>query len=225
VSPGKPGGAVEAERIAMLRATFDCGEAVARSLDRLGVWRTAARHEFLLHQGDVHHHCHIVMSGSADIKALGSEGQCVQIATVEPGEIFGAYPEPGEARADVQARNAMELVSLDTARLARATLDYAEAGAGLARIFARQLGNVLDRFAARVTLTATGRVYSCLLARIDRHGTIHPCPVVAALAVEAQTTRETASRAVSALERRGILRRDGDDWLVTSPRLLEELVI
>jgi len=215
----------EAERIAMLRATFDCAEGVASSLDRLGVWTTARRHDFLLHQGDVHHRCHVVLSGSADVKALGSEGQCVQIATVEPGEIFGAYPEPGPVRADVQAKSAMELVSLDTVQLARLALAHAEAGAGLARIFARQLGNMLDRFAARVTLTAVGRVYACLLAKLDDHGALRPTPVVAALAIEAQTTRETASRAISALERRGILRREGEAWRITSPRLLEELVI
>ncbi|HEY6814411.1 MAG TPA: Crp/Fnr family transcriptional regulator [Croceibacterium sp.] len=209
----------------MLRATFDCTEAVAASLDRLGTWAHAQRHDFLLHQGDRHHRCHIVLSGSADVKALGSEGQCVQIATVEPGEIFGAYPDPGPVRADVQAKSAMELVSLDTVQLSRLALAHAEAGAGLARIFARQLGNMLDRFAARVTLTATGRVYACLLARLGNDDTICPAPVVAALAVEAQTTRETASRAIGALERRGIVRREGDTWRVTSSRLLEELVI
>jgi CRP-like cAMP-binding protein len=216
---------LEAERIAMLRAIFDCTETVASSLNRLGMWTTARRHEFLLHQGDHHHQCHIVMSGSADIKALGREGQYVQIATVEPGEIFGSYPEPRPVRADVQARDAMELVSLDAVQLSQFAQACSEAGAGLARIFATQLGNVIDRFAARVTLTATGRVYSCLLKMLDSEGEVGPAPVVAALAVQAQTTRETASRAIGALERRGIMKRGADKWIVVSPRLLEDLVI
>src|SRR6186713_3099097 len=123
----------EAERIAVLSATFRCADAVAASLARLGNWTTARRNAYLLHEGDDHHRCFVVLSGSADIKARGSEGQCIQIATVEPGEIFGAYPEPGPVRADVQARSAMELVSLDTVQLSRLALAHAEAGAGLAR--------------------------------------------------------------------------------------------
>ena len=222
---GGAGMSLEAERIAMLRAIFDCTERVAANLNRLGAWATVRRHEFLLHQGDDHHQCHIVMSGSADIKVLGHEGQYIQIATVEPGEIFGAYPKPGPVRADVQAQNAMELVSLDAIHMSRIALEYSEIGAGLARIFAGQLGNVLGRFAARVTLTATGRVYSHLLEMIDSQGKIGPAPVVAALAVQAQTTRETASRAISALERRGIMHRGVDNWVIVSPRLLEDLVI
>lgn len=165
------------------------------------------------------------MSGSADIAALGPEGQYVQIATIEPGEIFGAYPRPCEVRADVRARSVMELVSFNAIQLSQLASTCAGAGAGLAGVFAKQLENMLDRYAARVTLTATGRVYSCLLRVMDANGAICPAPVVAALALRAQTTRETASRALSALERRGIMRRQARSWVITSPRLLEELAV
>ena len=217
--------APEHDRAAILCAIFACDELVAAELKRLALWTGARRRQLLLHQGDDHQRCHIVISGSADIRALGAEGQYVQIATVEPGEFFGCYPGPGVVRADVQAQGAIEFVSFDAAQLSRLARSSCEIGAGLAGILAGQLANVLDRFAARVTLTAAGRVYSRLLALLDPGGAIHPVPAVAALAVQAQTTRETASRAISALERRGIMRREGDMWTVTSPRLLEELVI
>jgi len=216
---------LNAERTAVLQAIFGCAEAVASRLGHLAVWSSVHGRQILLRQGDRHQRCHIVISGSADIRVLGHEGQCIQIATVEPGEIFGSYPEPAEVRAEVQAQSTMELVSLDSGHLARLALDCSEIGAGLARIFAGQLANVLDRFAARVTLTATGRVYSLLLEMIDEGGAIGKAPSVTALALRAQTTRETASRAVSALERRGILRREADRWVVASPRGLEDLAI
>lgn len=213
------------ERIAVLQAVLACSEAVASRLDRLAIWTNARRNQVLLHQGDEQRLCYLVISGSADLRVIGHEGQYIQIATVEPGEIFGAYPEPGPVRADVRAQNAVELVSLDTAELAGVALVDAGIGAGLARIFAGQLGNVLDRFAARVTLTAVGRVYSHLLDLVGHDGVLSGVPAVAALAVRAQTTRETASRAIGALERRGILDRKPDRWTITSRRLLEELVI
>jgi CRP/FNR family transcriptional regulator, cyclic AMP receptor protein len=216
---------IKPERIAVLQAVLDCSEPIASRLDRLAIWTTARRSQVLLHQGDEQRHCYIVVSGSADLRVVGREGQYIQIATVEPGEIFGAYPAPRQARADVRAQNAMELVSLDAAQLSSAALVDPGIGAGLARILAGQLGNVLDRFAARVTLTAVGRVYAHLLDLVGPDGDIGKIPAVAALAVHAQTTRETASRAISALERRGVLERTADRWLITSPRLLEELVI
>lgn len=216
---------IKAERIAVLQAILYCPEDVASRLDGMAIWSSARRSQVLLHQGDDQRHCYIVVSGSADLRVLGREGQYIQIATVEPGEIFGAYPEPSPVRADVRAQNAMELVSLDAVALSSAALADPGIGAGLARILAGQLGNVLDRFAARVTLTAVGRVYSHLLEMIGPDGTVGQVPAVAALAVRAQTTRETASRAISALERRGILSRQADRWHIASPRLLEELVI
>ena len=45
------------------------------------------------------------------------------------------------------------------------------------------------------------------------------------MAVRVQSTRETVSRAVSALERRGIVRRDGDALVIVATQRLEELVV
>jgi CRP/FNR family cyclic AMP-dependent transcriptional regulator len=215
----------QGERAAVLQSVLECTDEVGALLGRIATSRTALRRQILLHQGDHERQCHIVVAGSADIRVLGREGQHVQVATVEPGEIFGAYPEPAVARADIQARDAIELISFDAPQLARLAQAHSDIGAGLARIFSSQLGNVLDHFAARVTLTAVGRVYSYLLSTIDRGGRLPQIPSVSAIAVRAQTTRETASRAISALERRGIVRREADAWVVTSPRMLEELIV
>jgi DNA-binding GntR family transcriptional regulator len=55
--------------------------------------------------------------------------------------------------------------------------------------------------------------------------TIRPAPILSELAVRVGSTRETVSRAVNALERRGIIRREAGALVVVSPRLLEELVL
>ena len=59
----------------------------------------------------------------------------------------------------------------------------------------------------------------------DAERVIRPAPIVAALATSVQTTRETASRAISLLERRGIIARQNDHWLIQSIRLLEDLIV
>ena len=119
-----------------------------------------------------------------------------------------------------------QVLRIDSVRLAALAAEHAQVGCGLAAMFARQFEAVLDRFALRMTLSATGRVYARLTELADTACTLDPAPVIAALAVEAQTTRETASRAISALERRGILERETPrQWRIVSPRMLEDLTI
>lgn len=103
--------------------------------------------------------------------------------------------------------------------------EEARIGSGLAKILGRQYNAVLDRMAARITLAANGRVFAELLHEAGEEGSISPPPVIAALALSAQTTRETGSRAINALERRGIIRRDDQRLEILSRNLLEELVI
>ena len=90
---------------------------------------------------------------------------------------------------------------------------------------ARQLDLVLDRMAARIGLSATGRFYRALLMLADDEGTIRPAPVVAAMALSVHTTRETGSRALAALLRRGIAERLPDGLRIVSRRMLEDLVV
>ena len=78
---------------------------------------------------------------------------------------------------------------------------------------------------ARSTLTARGRIYAELARRAGERLAIAPPPVIAELAHIAQTTRETASRAIAELERRGIVARSAEMLRINSPRLLAELVV
>ena len=107
-------------------------------------------------------------------------------------------------------------------RLALRTPDYALA---IARTYARQAGQMTQRLASRISLTAAGRIYARLLELAGPDHIIAPPPVVSALAVSVQTTRETTSRTISALERRGIIVRDERRLVIQSPRMLEDMII
>ncbi len=54
---------------------------------------------------------------------------------------------------------------------------------------------------------------------------MRPAPVLAAMAVRVLSTRETVSRTINALERRGIIRREADALIVVAPHRLEEMVV
>jgi len=62
------------------------------------------------------------------------------------------------------------------------------------------------------------------MAQMGDGRSIRPAPVLSALALRVQSTRETVSRAVNALERRGIIRRDADGLTIVAPQRLQELI-
>jgi len=100
-------------------------------------------------------------------------------------------------------------------------------GASGTRLLTARLRQATARLYERAALSSVGRVHAELLrqARLGAGLAITPAPVLADLALIAATTRETASRAVNALERRGIIRRDGDALVVVAPHRLEEMIL
>lgn len=97
----------------------------------------------------------------------------------------------------------------------------------LARVLMRRMAHLTGIVHGQVSLSAPGRVHAELLrlARLGDGRAITPPPVLSELADRLLTTRETVSRAVSALERRGLIRRTPETLVIVAPERLEELVI
>lgn len=117
------------------------------------------------------------------------------------------------------------LLTIHAATINRLGKEDGAFAVAVAHSYARQAGAMLDRLANRISLTAAGRIYTRLLELADTDRLISPAPLVAALAVHAQTTRETASRAISVIERRGIIERNEGGWTIQSPRMLEDMIV
>jgi CRP/FNR family transcriptional regulator, cyclic AMP receptor protein len=128
-------------------------------------------------------------------------------------------------RADMRAIAETRLLSIPTVSLANLARAHADIGSGIAGLLARQLDLMLDRMAARIGLSASGRFHKALLQMADAQDEIRPVPVISALALSVHTTRETGSRALAALLRRGIVERSEDRLRIVSRRMLEEMVI
>ena len=213
------------ERSHALSAMLGCAQEPAAALAQAMVPRDYPSKTFLIHQGDVNAHLWLVLGGTVQLQSLSAEGQSTVISSFGPGELVGAFPDENETTFDAQAFGKVASLQIAATDLRNLLDDWPDLGVGLAGIFAGQLETVLDRLSARVTLSAIGRVYRELLRLADGKREIAPPPVVSALALTAQTTRETASRAISELERRGIIERDSNRLTIVSPRMLEELVI
>lgn len=166
-----------------------------------------------------------MLEGRAQLQIIGIDGQTKLLAAHGPGELFGAFPNERIVISDVVVQNRLSVLEIATANMTRLLQEEVRIGSGLPRILGRQYNSVLDRMVPRITLAANGRVCPELLHEAGEEGTISPPPAISALALSAQTTRETGSRAINALERRGIIRRDDEQLEILSRNLLEELVI
>jgi CRP/FNR family transcriptional regulator, cyclic AMP receptor protein len=211
--------------IAIIASCLGCGEESAERLAALMVSRTFPHRCAIAHAGDPSVHFYLVAEGAVVAELFGYDGQQAQLTRHGPGEIFGAYPKETTYRAGFSASGATRLLVTRTERLVELVASDREIAAGVARLFAKQLDLVLDRMAARIGLSATGRFYRALLQLADDDGMIRPPPVIAALAVSVHTTRETASRALTSLLRRGIVERQDHALRIVSRRMLEELII
>ena len=120
-----------------------------------------------------------------------------------------------------------EALQFEGTQLALLAQEHGCIGLALSRLLIQRLRATTARMYERSALSAVGRVYSELLRLAHEHAgmAIRPAPVLSDLALRMSTTRETASRAVSALERRGIVRRDADALVVVAPHRLEEMIL
>jgi CRP/FNR family transcriptional regulator, cyclic AMP receptor protein len=208
---------------------FVCPDDVAAQIvlrARLRIW---PRQAVVLRQGEPLSHSYLLVLGRARALLYSADGQAILLHEYRAGDIFGAVGEPDAVaqEADVLAVEEVEALVIQASQLVMLAQQHGCIGLALSRLLLQRLRRTTDRMFERAALSSIGRVYAELLrqARLCPRLTISPAPVIADLALIVSTTRETASRAVSGLERRGIIRRDADALVVVAPHRLEELIL
>lgn len=215
----------DAEHLALIAACFRCPEHEAALIYAASHFRIFEHRATIALRGDPSDLLYLVIDGIAAADLFSVDGQHARLAGYGPGELFGAYPEPVLHRADISAVGELSVLVIPTRTIAQLAAQYAAIAQGVALLMARQLDMVLDRMAARIGLSATGRCYQALLSMTDEEDWIKPLPVLSALAISVNTTRETASRALAQLVRRGIVARHEYGLKIVSRRMLEDLVV
>jgi CRP-like cAMP-binding protein len=211
--------------IAIIQSCFSCQPDSAERLAAIMVSRSYAHRSVVANMGDPSSHLYLVAEGAVVAEIYSFDGQQAQLTRHGPGEIFGAYPDEVTHRSAFAACGTTRLLTAPTRKLAQLAAVDGDVARGVANLLARQLDLVLDRMAARIGLSATGRFYRALLQLADKDGLVQPAPVIAALALSVHTTRETASRALASVVRRGIVERNAEGLHIVSRRMLEELIV
>lgn len=213
------------ERIAVLSAFLECPTDVAEKLSAKMTYKSFNHREILVHQGDINDQLWLILDGNTQLQAIGYGGQITMLTSQGPGEICGAFPREAISSCDIKTYGKLSTLQISTVNLIVLLNENPSLGRGLSKIFGNQYNAVIGRLAMHVTLTAKGRVYSEILRLSKGKNYIRPNPIIAAIALSAQTTRETASRAISDLSRRGIIKRNSNRLEIISRNILEELVV
>lgn len=215
---------------AIVAQAFDCADALASVIAAKAVPRSFAARTTILFAGDKATHIYVLVEGHAQAIAVSPDGRSVLVEDFEAGDFFGegAVLASGVVGEDVMAVNAVLAGQFRADVFIGLMETYASVALAVSRLILARLTRTTRRMVEGVTLSANGRVHAELLRLARAQGAamqISPAPRLTAIAMHAQTTRETVSRAISVLEKKGIIRRDKDALTIVAPHRLEDLVV
>lgn len=218
-------------RIALLEGMEDaCLDRLAQECD----WHSMPAHKPVFTRASAGGEVYFLVSGRVRITTYSAQGREVSFRDCLPGEHFGDL-----SAIDGRPRSA-DAVTLEPSLLASLA---SEAFVALMRresvVAVRMMHNLAalvrgltERVIDLSTLGVQTRLHAELLGLARAAGVAHdgtaridPAPSHAVLASRISTNREQVTREISALTRRGVLRKDGAHALVvTDVRALEALV-
>lgn len=219
----------DAVDLEIVSSALSCSAETSEQILRRGHIHSYPPKSYLLRQGDSSSRTFLIILGRAQALLYSPDGQTILLHEYGSGDLFGALGslDPDLEEADVVSIEQLRSLLLEAGVLVALAERHGCIGLALSRLLLKRLRTTSARMYERAALSATGRVCAELL-RLARQGEgmkICPAPVIAELAIRVGTTRETASRTVSGLERRGILRREGNALLVAAPRRLEDEIL
>ncbi len=213
----------------LLSGVFDCSLELAGNILLRGRLRNFDGRATIVRRGDRISTLYVIVTGRAHAIVYSLDGQVVLLHEYRSGDVFGVVSPPYSAAhdADVVAIEAVSSFLLEGSVLALLAEQHGCIGLALLKVMVGRLRQTATRMYEQVALSAVGRVHAELLRAAQQNAdlAIRPSPILSDLALRVSTTRETASRAVNALERRGIIRRDAGALVVVAPHRLEELIL
>lgn len=212
----------------VLGETFACSAAIAAAIAAKARLRDYPARAVLVASERTHEHVHLLVDGHARMIAFAFDGRLVAIEDYLRGDLLGETGlfEPEAPRHDISAVIASSAATFANAVFLDIMANYQCVALAVSRRLVERLSRITRRMVEGATLSAMGRIHAELLrqAKAGDDLTIRPAPVLSQFALQVQSTRETVSRAINALEKRGIIQRDDHRLRVVAPHRLEELI-
>lgn len=171
-----------------------------------------------------------VLSGRAKAVAYSEKGEATWVGYFHTGDFFGhtALLSDSPPPFEIIAETDVKVLYVTTATMQSLLNAHEGLGLEMAKDLALRLDHMTNRLIEAYTLSAKGRICA-ELSRLSRvigiapdTRIIRPNPVFVELAERVNSTRETVSRTVSDLQKKGILAREPGAIIIKNPDRLRE---
>lgn len=213
---------------ALLGQIFVCSEDVSQKIAGRSRGESFPPRAIILSFGAPCEHIYIVLEGLARARASSLDGRQAVLEDYGIGDIIGetALVGTSDSNHEVVAVELVEAAVMLAHVMVALMSTHASIALAISRRMIARLTEQNRRLAESSTLSAPGRIHAEILrlARAGNNLTISPPPVLSQIAMHVQSTRETVSRTIGTLQKRGIIRRDDNGLTVVAEHRLEELV-
>lgn len=210
-------------RFAQLPEDDDCVRMLAQRSHR----RRLDQDTSLIEQSDDSQSVYLILSGELKVVWYTQNGHEIWLSDLSAGNITGEYAALcGAPRSSsVVARTPVELAELSAANFRAAMTVSNPFCLRVAELLASRVQATSQQVIGLVGLPLASRLHAELRQRGEPHQTDDECvilaepPSVSRLAEQIHASREATSRALSALQKRGLVTRQNDAMMVIVPRL------
>ncbi len=202
------------------------------ALERTCLWQRYAAREHIIDQDGESRNVFFIVEGSVRIANYSLSGQRITLDDLSAGAHFGELAAlDGQPRsASAEALVDSLLASLESQRFLEVLETHPSVAVKVMRHLAGVVRTSTDRIMDLSTLAAHNRVQAEILRRarlsLDAGGpaAVSPVPIFGDLASRVSTTRETVSRVINDLARKGVLERTPDSLVVHDLDRLKSMV-
>lgn len=172
-----------------------------------------------------------VLEGQARAVVYSSEGHEIWLDDLGPGDLFGEMAALNDTyrSADVVAASNVAVAVLAAPDFVTLMKQHGKLGLAVSRRLVDRVRHTTQRMFELSVLSAPGRVYAELLRvaadedAMSEARVIRPVPQITELARRVNSTRETVSRTINDLERRGLVIRKPGVMTILAPKQLGAL--
>ncbi len=219
------------DRIAIIMAAFGCGDDVAETIDAKAHVLGHDANSTILWRGEDSEHACLMLAGRAQAVSYSASGQLVLLYTYGSGDLFGEGAALGNQATQSGDGQIIAVTPATVSHFKNHIFiglieSYGAVALAVSRLLTKRLSQTTQRMIEVSTLSTAGRIHNELLrqARESADMTIRPAPILSEFALLIQSTRETVSRTINQLEKRGIIKRNEAGLTIVAPHRLEEEV-
>lgn len=222
----------DAKTLAGIEIFADIDEDRLRAIEARCRWRNYAPQEQIIDFQDDSQDVFFITRGAVRVVNYSVSGREVAFDDMGTGRTFGELAAlDGHPRsANVVAINSTTVAFMNPATFKAVLAENPDVALKLMCSMAQIIRTSVERIMDLSTLGAHNRVYAELLrlagmgTKEDGTARISPVPIHGDMASRVSTTRETVARVLSDLSRKGLVRRQGPELLITDFERLRQMV-